>query len=188
MKTLKTSDTIRTQATDELLSSFSLQKSLDEMNDNPRIVATLIKKGADVNVCTEDKKTLLMIAISRESNAEILRLLLEAGANPNTKDKDGKTALMHATEQENFETMELLLKYGADVGIKDRQGNVVKDYALDIVFWHQRPYFDLIAKYEKMQLRIKKKRKAEKKIQEKALLRKDVVTEIIAGLEKDLGE
>lgn len=155
------------------------------IRDNKQIVSALIKKGSDVNVRSENFKTPLMIAASDLSaTVSTIKLLLDAGANLDLKDKWGKTALIYAIENENEALVELLLTRGADVGLKDQNGHNARSYAANTLFSHEPSILSIVEKYEK-QARARRKQES---AQKKALLRKDVVTEIISGLEKDLGE
>ena len=61
---------------------------------NHKIIASLLKAGADVNMtCGDNECTVLMVA-SLNGSERCLQNLLDAGANLNIRDITGKTALM----------------------------------------------------------------------------------------------
>ena len=60
--------------------------------DWSRIVETLVKAGADINLQTKDGITALMAAAAR-GNFEICRLLVDSGADANLENSKGITAL-----------------------------------------------------------------------------------------------
>ena len=74
------------------------------------VLSCLITNGADVNACTQDNCTPLMIACSSITvDADAATFLVEHGANMDLQDKNGDTALHHAvkgTPGENFKTTE----------------------------------------------------------------------------------
>lgn len=72
-------------------------------------VKALIAAGADVNAKTNDGKTALMKAASRQ-DIETVKILIAAGADVNVKTEDGQTALSRA---KSANIAELLRKAGA---------------------------------------------------------------------------
>ncbi len=72
----------------------------------------MLARGADPDVCNEDRCTPLMMA-TVEADVEIVRALLEAGADPNLVDGDGWTALDVAIFRRTLDLVWLLLQYGA---------------------------------------------------------------------------
>jgi len=59
---------------------------------NSTAVASLLKRGANVNAVDKNGRTPLMLA-AQQREAKIVRLLLSAGADLEAKDREGKTAL-----------------------------------------------------------------------------------------------
>ena len=90
------------------------------------IAAMLLKKGADVNVKSNDSSTALMEASRCDTEAdlpwyqveymmqyktEIVQMLLEKGADVNARNDDGETAFQIASKNECTETIQLLKQY-----------------------------------------------------------------------------
>ena len=59
------------------------------------VLSSLIENGADVNACTHDNQTPLMMA-SRNGHVNAVALLVEHGANMDIQNEDGNTALHYA--------------------------------------------------------------------------------------------
>lgn len=83
-----------------------------------RIIRTLLKAGANPNVCD------LLASCVKENNLSLARLLLEFGANPNgqpTWEKDGnfETNLIRAARQGQYAFVKLLLESGADPHVRN---------------------------------------------------------------------
>jgi beta-lactamase regulating signal transducer with metallopeptidase domain len=98
-------------------------------NENPEVIATLLKAGADVNLTT-DGRTALMGAAWSTRNPEVVNVLLRAGAAVNARHAEnfGRTALMYAAEHsQNPEVVLALLQGGADARQKDFDGKTALD-------------------------------------------------------------
>ena len=93
-----------------------------ESNQNPDVVATLLKAGADI--LAKDSKphwggTALLWAAVGNKNPKVITVLLKAGADINVRNVDGKTALIWAVmENPNPEVVMTLLNAGADAKVK----------------------------------------------------------------------
>ena len=75
---------------------------LHNCNDSLKVCSCLIKHGADVNGCNNNKgpnnrRTPLMIA-SRYGRVDVMTLLIKHGADVNLQDKYGETALHYAVD------------------------------------------------------------------------------------------
>ncbi len=80
------------------------------------IAILLIDKGADIRFKTEDKDTLLHIAV-RNNNLELVRKLLSVGTiNINAENKNGVSPLILAVQNNNTCIAIKLLNHGAQVG------------------------------------------------------------------------
>ena len=92
---------------------------LAAINGSARMLARLIRSGADPNApLTPTGDTALMLA-ARTGKADAIRLLLEARADVNAKESwGGTTALMWAVAQGHVEAARLLITAGADVNAR----------------------------------------------------------------------
>ena len=76
----------------------------------------MIENGADINACTNDDYTPLMIA-AQKGDINAVASLVECGANVHHRDRDGRTALHFAiyyvSPASIFEVSSSLIKYGA---------------------------------------------------------------------------
>ena len=59
---------------------------------DPAMIETLVKRGANVNINDSEGETPLMLAV-RYSSGEVVRTLIDAGADVNAKNKKGETVL-----------------------------------------------------------------------------------------------
>ncbi len=75
-------------------------------------VSLLLKLGADVQKKTKNGETVLMKAVGKWRNHEILKLLLEKGVDINAISDSGQTALMLAADMGNTDYVEILLGAG----------------------------------------------------------------------------
>jgi N-acyl-D-amino-acid deacylase len=76
----------------------------------------LLDHGADVNTKSDDLRTPLTIAATRQGNAATVKLLLDRGANPNPNPKpEMGSPLIQAGSAGDPEMMQLLMARGADV-------------------------------------------------------------------------
>ena len=65
-----------------------------ELNENPEIIAALLKAGADLNAPEPARgRTPLHLAAKSNYNPAIVSFLLEAGADPKVQDNEGRTPL-----------------------------------------------------------------------------------------------
>ena len=96
-------------------------------NDNPEVIAALIKAGADINNSKNDHGgTVLMFAAAANKNPEVTAALINAGADINAKANDGTTVLMlAAANNENPEVIAALIKAGSDINAKNNKGETV---------------------------------------------------------------
>jgi ankyrin repeat protein len=83
-------------------------------SENSEIVALLIKKGASVNVLTNDKQTPLHWA-AQSGNLETVALLIEEKASVNDCSEDNSTPLHLAATSGNLEVAEFLIEKRASV-------------------------------------------------------------------------
>ncbi len=86
----------------------------------PRIMATLLKRGA--NVDWQDHQGATYLASFGFFDTRVTKILLAAGANPNARDRKGETALMKASGYGYEDAVKLLVLYSADVNLTDNKG------------------------------------------------------------------
>lgn len=91
------------------------------MRGTPKIVASLLKKGANVNSADKNGVTALMNA-SRSCSPEVVTLLLDHHADVRAVDRAGNTALLYTAMGDNVEAMTALLKRGADAKVRNHSG------------------------------------------------------------------
>src|SRR5262249_39795751 len=77
----------------------------------------LLDHGADVNARSNDLRTPLIIAATRQGNLQTVKLLLDRGANanPNPRPAEMGSPLVQAGSAGDAEIMQLLVERGADV-------------------------------------------------------------------------
>ncbi|MBV9576410.1 MAG: ankyrin repeat domain-containing protein [Gammaproteobacteria bacterium] len=75
--------------------------------EKPKVLATLIKLGANINFVNDYGETPLFIAV-KKNYSKIIKILLEAGADVSIKNIKGQTAAMFC---ENKEILDLLKNY-----------------------------------------------------------------------------
>ena len=82
--------------------------------DDERTVASLLKRGVDVDTVAPDGSSLLMIA-ARSGKPPMVKTLLAARPKLNVRNPLGETALMLAAFQGHLEVVQLLISSGAEV-------------------------------------------------------------------------
>ena len=90
------------------------------------VAELLIAKGADVNAKSDDGRTPLISARTKE----IAELLIAKGADVDAKDNDGWTPLHNAVVNRPKEVTELLIAKGSDVNAKEQNGRIPLDWAI----------------------------------------------------------
>ena len=86
-------------------------------------VEVLVKKGANVNLQDQKKRTPLIFAASN-GHTPVVEYLVGTGADVNAKDSGGQTALLYASKRSFNETAAFLLENGADVNVQSKKARV----------------------------------------------------------------
>ncbi|XP_077879443.1 uncharacterized protein LOC144367355 [Ictidomys tridecemlineatus] len=87
----------------------------------PAVVALLVKRKCNVDLCDSDGNTPLMKALQYEEE-ECAIILLEHGANPNVHNNKGETPLHYVIFYRNTLIPAKLLSYNADIEAKNTSG------------------------------------------------------------------
>ena len=90
-------------------------------NKQLKMVQFLIDKGADVNKCISDNKSILYEA-AYYSSSEIVKLLIEKGADVNFIKNEYKTVLQVASTQQDIDMIRIIVDAGADITVLDKNG------------------------------------------------------------------
>ncbi|XP_048653675.1 putative ankyrin repeat domain-containing protein 26-like protein [Marmota marmota marmota] len=85
---------------------------------NPAVVALLVKRKCNVDLCDSDGNTPLMKALQYEEE-ECAIILLEHGANPNVHNNKGETPLHYVIFYRNTLIATKLLSSNADIEAKN---------------------------------------------------------------------
>ena len=101
------------------------ETALDYAVKNKRLcnIEHLLKCGANVNNVDEYGKSVLMKALTTDSNPDCVRLLIKNKIDINSTDNDGKSALVYATVNSCEQSMKILIEEGADVNMAVNQGH-----------------------------------------------------------------
>ena len=98
-------------------------------NQNPEVLALLLKSGARINARANDGSTPLICAAAYNPNKEVISVLLKNGAHIDDR-ANGWTALMCAAGfNDNPEVIITLLKAGANARLRDDSGRTALDRA-----------------------------------------------------------
>ncbi|KAI0902853.1 ankyrin [Ustulina deusta] len=98
--------------TERWVANFGFCRAVDQADAHE--VMLQLGKGADPNVKTKDRISLLHLAVVRE-NIDVLQLLLANGASANVKEFFNRTPLHWAAYRDYSTGVQLLLDYGADI-------------------------------------------------------------------------
>ena len=90
-------------------------------NDDPALVARLLKGGADVSA-VNDYGSSPMQEAAVAADPVIIKLLLKAGASAESPNAEGQTALMVVARSGNVESAKLLVSHGAKVNSIEQWG------------------------------------------------------------------
>ena len=96
----------------------TLDVSLHEIAQNPSIVKSLLKEGANPNEKDSKGRTPLHNA-AQKNEPQSIAILLAAGADPNTQDNNGETPLYYVS---NPDIVQKLIESGANLFITNNNG------------------------------------------------------------------
>ncbi|WP_457592068.1 ankyrin repeat domain-containing protein [Hydrogenimonas sp.] len=86
--------------------------------------ASLLAQGCDPNVCDEEGRSLLTLAIRHNCSAEMAELLLEAGADCRWTTAEGVGLLDEAVEKNRLDLAAMLIERGLDPSVTTRQSGM----------------------------------------------------------------
>ena len=116
---------------DEDEDGSTLLHEVARRHNNPEVIATLLRSGADLHARDRWAFTALH-ETAENTNPEILAALLRAGADPRVRDSSGQTPLHHgAWYNPNPAYIPALLEAGADVEARDANGKTPLHTAAD---------------------------------------------------------
>ena len=100
------------------------------------IVEEFIKLGGDVNQCTNDNLSPLMIAATHRSSPDIIELLIQYGADVDHQDNYGHTAIMKLLKHPQLGMRKYVLQALIDTGcdlttLRNIQGKSAMDMLLE---------------------------------------------------------
>ncbi len=89
-------------------------------SDLPDLAEYLVRRGADVNLDIDNKRTSPLMAASWSCDFQTTQLLLDSGAEVNHRDTERSSALgLAAYNCQDVRIVELLISKGADVNARD---------------------------------------------------------------------
>jgi len=89
--------------------------------NEPKVIAFLIDRGADLNARDDNGQTALFVAVEW-ARIDAIEVLLANGADINAQDNKGRTPLHIAVEWARIDAIEVLLANGADANVQDNEG------------------------------------------------------------------
>ena len=100
------------------------------------IVEEFIKLGGDVNQCTNDNLSPLMIAATHRSSPDVIELLIQYGADVDHQDNYGHTAIMKLLKHTQLDMRKSILQALIDNGcdlttLRNIQGKSAIDMILE---------------------------------------------------------
>ena len=100
------------------------------------IVEEFIKLGGDVNQCTNDNLSPLMIATTHRSSPDVIELLIQYGADVDHQDNYGHTAIMKLIKHPQLAMRKSILQSLIDNGcdlttLRNIQGNTAIDMIVE---------------------------------------------------------
>ena len=100
------------------------------------IVEEFIKLGGDVNQCTKENLSPLMIAVTHRSSSDVIELLIQYGADVDHQDIYGHTAIMKLLNHPQLgmrkSILQALIDNGCDLTtLRNIQGKTAMDMILE---------------------------------------------------------
>ncbi len=93
------------------------------------VAEILVKRGAQVDLQSEDRGYSPLMDAAQAGSADLVRLFLDIGARPDSTGKDGQTALVVSVGRNDVEVARLLVSGGADPDLSDKLGLSARKYA-----------------------------------------------------------
>ena len=115
----------------------SLNKTIETVeNIEEEVIEEFIQLGGDVNQCTNENQSPMMIAATHRSSPEVINLLARYGADANKQDSYGLTPLMRILKHPQLSMRKSVVKALIDMGcdltdLKNIQGQTAIDMMLE---------------------------------------------------------
>ncbi len=114
----------------ETLLAYSKQKSGD-----PKVIADLVTKGADINIRDPNNQSTPLHYALRYRDGGVAATLLELGADINARDNEGRTPLHEAVSYMVYDIAQRLVEKGAKLNLRDVEG---RSPLYNVIFWDAR--------------------------------------------------
>lgn len=88
-----------------------------------RKVQNHLQSGVNPNWRNSDGEPILLLAVNRSGNEEIVRALIAAGARVDERDRARNTALVTCVRDEDFAMVQLLVEHGAQPDVANKHGD-----------------------------------------------------------------
>ena len=103
--------------------------SLAIRNSHYEIASLLLKYGAEINLCAEDRSYSALMEAAQIGDLKTVQLLLSKNADTNIQGKNGQTALILAVGRQDVKMVKQLIEHHADWNIADHLGMSALGYA-----------------------------------------------------------
>ncbi len=107
------------------MSKVDVNELIDAIeNSDSETLGRLIASGADMSICGEEGKPLLLLAITKGASKEVVKMLLDAGTDLGWTTSEGVGLLDEAIERNRIDLVELFIDYGIDPASTSRESGM----------------------------------------------------------------
>ncbi len=115
------------------------------LQDNNYVgIKQYIKKGADLNDTNESEESVLMVAIMKRCDKEIIDLLIDAGADKYDFDAEGVSIFDYSITYNNMDLFKQLIEEGIDINNTRRKSGFTA--LMGAVCYSRGEMFDILLK------------------------------------------